>query len=255
MLATAGIILAAIYILWMYQRTMTGPVRDEVKGMPRPAAAGAARGRAAGRAAHRRSASTPSRCSTSSTRRSRATLTQVGTTDPGPPIRRVTRSPPCRRESHRDRCPGRLGRPSARRASSTASSRRCWSSSARPCVGVLVEAFAPRSPAAPRTRSLTLGRLVAAFVLAIVVAATHSLYAAGSPRHVAAEGAVAVDRPTLFIQGTHRWCWRCVSVLLIAERQHRAGVRRSWPGRDRRGSQEERERPGRRDRCTPRSSR
>ncbi len=33
-LATVGIILAAIYILWMYQRTMTGPVRDEVAGMP-----------------------------------------------------------------------------------------------------------------------------------------------------------------------------------------------------------------------------
>src|SRR5580704_844462 len=31
--ATAGIVLAAIYILWMYQRTMTGPVRDEVAGM------------------------------------------------------------------------------------------------------------------------------------------------------------------------------------------------------------------------------
>src|SRR4029077_7446342 len=31
--ATAGIILAAIYILWMYQRTMTGPVRAEVAGM------------------------------------------------------------------------------------------------------------------------------------------------------------------------------------------------------------------------------
>jgi len=33
-LATIGIILAAIYILWMYQRTMTGPVRDEVASMP-----------------------------------------------------------------------------------------------------------------------------------------------------------------------------------------------------------------------------
>jgi NADH-quinone oxidoreductase subunit M len=32
--ATAGIILAAIYILWMYQRTMTGPVRGEVASMP-----------------------------------------------------------------------------------------------------------------------------------------------------------------------------------------------------------------------------
>jgi len=29
--ATAGIILAAIYILWLYQRTMTGPVRPEVE--------------------------------------------------------------------------------------------------------------------------------------------------------------------------------------------------------------------------------
>src|SRR5215469_6653552 len=33
-LATVGIILAAIYILWMYQRTMTGPVREEVANMP-----------------------------------------------------------------------------------------------------------------------------------------------------------------------------------------------------------------------------
>jgi NADH-quinone oxidoreductase subunit M len=32
-LATAGIILAAIYILWMYQRTMTGPVRPELAEM------------------------------------------------------------------------------------------------------------------------------------------------------------------------------------------------------------------------------
>jgi NADH-quinone oxidoreductase subunit M len=31
--ATAGIILASIYILWMYQRAMTGPVRAEVAGM------------------------------------------------------------------------------------------------------------------------------------------------------------------------------------------------------------------------------
>jgi NADH-quinone oxidoreductase subunit M len=33
-LATVGIILAAIYILWWYQRTMTGPVRQEVAAMP-----------------------------------------------------------------------------------------------------------------------------------------------------------------------------------------------------------------------------
>ena len=52
-IATAGIILAAIYILWMYQRTMTGPVADEVEGHARPAAPRDARGRAADRAADR----------------------------------------------------------------------------------------------------------------------------------------------------------------------------------------------------------
>ena len=30
----AGIILAAIYILWMYQRTMNGPVAESVAAMP-----------------------------------------------------------------------------------------------------------------------------------------------------------------------------------------------------------------------------
>jgi NADH-quinone oxidoreductase subunit M len=33
-IATAGIILAAIYILWMYQRTMNGPTAESVAGMP-----------------------------------------------------------------------------------------------------------------------------------------------------------------------------------------------------------------------------
>jgi NADH-quinone oxidoreductase subunit M len=33
-LGTAGTILAAIYVLWMYQRAMGGPVRDRVAGMP-----------------------------------------------------------------------------------------------------------------------------------------------------------------------------------------------------------------------------
>jgi NADH-quinone oxidoreductase subunit M len=32
-IATVGIILAAIYILWMYQRTMNGPTAEAVKGM------------------------------------------------------------------------------------------------------------------------------------------------------------------------------------------------------------------------------
>jgi NADH-quinone oxidoreductase subunit M len=33
-IATAGIVLAAIYILWMYQRTMNGPTKPEVSTMP-----------------------------------------------------------------------------------------------------------------------------------------------------------------------------------------------------------------------------
>jgi NADH-quinone oxidoreductase subunit M len=33
-IATVGIILAAIYILWMYQRTMHGPTAEKVRGMP-----------------------------------------------------------------------------------------------------------------------------------------------------------------------------------------------------------------------------
>jgi len=32
--ATLATVLAAIYILWMYQRTMTGPVREQTKNMP-----------------------------------------------------------------------------------------------------------------------------------------------------------------------------------------------------------------------------
>src|SRR4029077_16974938 len=32
--ATLASVLAAIYILWMYQRTMTGPVKEQTKNMP-----------------------------------------------------------------------------------------------------------------------------------------------------------------------------------------------------------------------------
>src|SRR5215470_10708235 len=86
-------------------------------------------------------------------------------------------------------------------------------------AGVLVEAFAPRSARRAAHLVLTLGSLIAAFILTIVVAATHSLYAAGSPGHVAAMGAVAVDRPTLFIQGTIL-VLAFVSVLLIGDTSH-----------------------------------
>jgi proton-translocating NADH-quinone oxidoreductase chain N len=83
-------------------------------------------------------------------------------------------------------------------------------------AGVLVEAFAPRQVRRAVHLVLALGSLAVAFVLTIVVAGMHSLYAKGSPGHVAAMGAVAVDRPTLFIQGTVV-VLAFVSVLLIGD--------------------------------------
>ncbi|MGH3287131.1 MAG: NADH-quinone oxidoreductase subunit NuoN, partial [Streptosporangiaceae bacterium] len=69
-------------------------------------------------------------------------------------------------------------------------------------AGVLVEAFAPRRVRRATQLALALGSLAAAFILTIVVAASDNIFAHGSPGHIAAMGAVAVDRPTLFIQGT-----------------------------------------------------
>ena len=86
-------------------------------------------------------------------------------------------------------------------------------------VGVLVEAFSPRSLRRPLQIALTLGSLAGAFVLTIVVAASHSLFAGHSPGRLEAVGAVGVDRPTLFIQGTIL-VLGFVSVLLIAESSH-----------------------------------
>jgi proton-translocating NADH-quinone oxidoreductase chain N len=85
-------------------------------------------------------------------------------------------------------------------------------------AGVLVEAFAPRALRRVLHLALTLGALAGAFVLTIAVAASN-LFANGSPGHVAAVGSVAVDRPTLFIQGTI-CVLAFISVLLIAESSH-----------------------------------
>ena len=69
-------------------------------------------------------------------------------------------------------------------------------------VGVLVEAFVPRPVRRAVHLVLALGALTAAFILTIVVASNNTIFADDSPGHVAAMGAVGVDRPTLFIQGT-----------------------------------------------------
>ena len=83
-------------------------------------------------------------------------------------------------------------------------------------VGVLVEAFVPRPSRRGTQLFITLAALAAAFVWTIVVAASHQIFADGSPGHVAADGAVAVDRPTLFIQGTIL-VLAFASVLLLAD--------------------------------------
>ncbi len=86
-------------------------------------------------------------------------------------------------------------------------------------AGVLVEAFLPRDSRRPAHLVLALGGLAAAFVLTILVGTSSSLFAHGSPGHLAAMGAVAVDGPALFIQGTIL-VLAFVSVLLIAESSH-----------------------------------
>jgi proton-translocating NADH-quinone oxidoreductase chain N len=83
-------------------------------------------------------------------------------------------------------------------------------------VGVLVEAFAPRPARRPAQLVLTMGSLAAAFIMTIIVGTSYSIFDSGSPGHVAAMGAVAVDRPTLFIQGTIL-VLALVSVLLIGD--------------------------------------
>ena len=96
-------------------------------------------------------------------------------------------------------------------------------------IGVLVEAFVPRELRRAVHLLLTLGALVAAFVWTCVIAASSTIFAKGSPGDVvagaaakagaAATGAVAVDRPTLFIQGTIL-VLAALSVLLIADASH-----------------------------------
>ena len=81
--------------------------------------------------------------------------------------------------------------------------------------GVRAQAAAPQ----PSHLVVTFGALLAAFVWTCVIAASSTIFAKGSAGHVAAMGAVAVDRPTLFIQGTIL-VLAFVSVLLIADASH-----------------------------------
>ena len=211
-----GIILAAIYILWMYQRTMTGPVRDEVTGMPdlRPRELLAVVPLVVlliGAGVY------PKPVLDIINPAVQVTMAQVHMTDPEPAHPQpVIRRPQRRRESHRDGAsPIRRPAPSPRRSIEYASSRRCWSSSARRWPASWSRRSCRVPSAAPRTwcSPSVPGRRV------------HPDHRGGldgqplrqgQPGARRREGAVAVDRPTLFIQGTIL-VLAFVSVLLIGD--------------------------------------
>jgi NADH-quinone oxidoreductase subunit N len=89
-------------------------------------------------------------------------------------------------------------------------------------VGVLVEAFAPRYLRKSIHLPLTLIALLAGFVLTI-------WQAVGGVRNAAAEGAVAVDGPTLFIWGTIL-ILAAVCVLLIGDEDYFVAQAAALPG-------------------------
>jgi NADH-quinone oxidoreductase subunit N len=81
------------------------------------------------------------------------------------------------------------------------------------CLGVLLEAFVPRRLRQPVQLTVALTGLVAAFVAVVAERGT---------RTITAGGAVAVDGPTLFLQGAIL-VLGVVSLLLIGERSLEAG--------------------------------
>jgi NADH-quinone oxidoreductase subunit N len=81
------------------------------------------------------------------------------------------------------------------------------------CLGVLVEAFVPRSKRYPVQLVLALAGLVAALVMVVRAAGT---------RTITAGGAIAVDGPTLFLQGTIVLL-ALVALLLVGERRLELG--------------------------------
>ncbi len=81
-------------------------------------------------------------------------------------------------------------------------------------AGVILEAFLPRKSRYISQLVLSLGGLAAAFVAVVIV----SLDLRGSIGHFAVSGAVAVDAPALFLQGTILLIG-VLGVLLIADRR------------------------------------
>jgi NADH-quinone oxidoreductase subunit N len=92
------------------------------------------------------------------------------------------------------------------------------------CVGVLVEAFAPRSVRYVTQVCLALLGLVVAFVGVVLVAQDVEVYAEGAARGIlAVGGTIAVDGPSLFIWGLVL-ALAIAGVLLFAERHLDGGV-------------------------------
>lgn len=86
-------------------------------------------------------------------------------------------------------------------------------------AGVLVEAFLPRKARYRAQLVLSIGGLAAAFVAVVLLA----LGLHGSPGRLAVMGAIAVDPPALFLQGTILLIG-VLGVLLVAERRIRVGA-------------------------------
>ncbi len=92
------------------------------------------------------------------------------------------------------------------------------------CVGVLVEAFAPRSVRYVTQVCLALLGLVVAFVGVVMVAQDVEVYEEGAARGIlAVGGTIAVDGPSLFIWGLVL-ALAIAGVLLFAERHLDGGV-------------------------------
>ncbi|WFS16090.1 NADH-quinone oxidoreductase subunit NuoN [Rhodococcus aetherivorans] len=96
-------------------------------------------------------------------------------------------------------------------------------------AAVLVEAFVPRRGRYASQLLLALGGLVAAFVAVVVLAAGLDFSAEAAPGYTAAVDAVAVDGPTLFLQGTILLV-SILAVLLVAERGIEPGARGATAG-------------------------
>ncbi|WP_107704505.1 NADH-quinone oxidoreductase subunit NuoN [Nocardioides allogilvus] len=92
------------------------------------------------------------------------------------------------------------------------------------CLGVVVEAFAPRAVRYGAQVLLSLGGLAAATVSVVLIARDSEVYADGAARGIlAVGGTIAVDGPTLFLWGLIL-VLSVAGVLLFAERHLDGGV-------------------------------